>query len=221
MRTARCSNAFTLLEIMVTLSIAVILFGLAYGSYAASLQSVSACRSKIRAADAADKLLRTIGRDLLGTCIPPSMAAGQSDEAEAFSAGGSTLSFATATARPNAGAPGAGISLVTYRFDAVRGELIRTCRTAGAEDAQVLGRGVHAAVFDCFDGSAWSKQWDWPRVKSIPAAVRVSVTDAAGCTTGITVRTTCETTAKAVHAAMAVSVPRAEDGIHDDDGASR
>ncbi|HUU69014.1 MAG TPA: type II secretion system protein GspJ [Planctomycetota bacterium] len=215
MRIARRTNAFTLLEILVTLSIAVIVIGIAYGSYAASLKSVSICRAKAKADDAACKLLRTITRDLRGTCIPPSTAASEPDDQVVFSAGGATLSFATATARSGAGLPDAGISQVTYHLDPAHGELVRSLRNAGAEDTQVLARGIRSLVFDCFDGSAWHRQWDWGGTKSIPAAIRFAATDDTGQSFSAAVRVTCETAAKAVRAVMTPAAPAAE-GTTDD-----
>jgi len=221
MRIARRVDAFTLLEILVTLSIAVMVIGVAYGSYAASLQSVSACRSKTRTDDAADKLLRTITRDLRGACIAPSMAADDSDDQAVFTASGPTLSFATATARSGAGLPDAGISIVTYRLDSMRGELLRTRRIAGAEDTQVLARGLRSVVFDCFDGSAWHRQWDWSGMKSIPAAIRVAATDATGYAVYVTVQTTCETSIEAVRAAMTIPAQVAEASTDHEEHASK
>ena len=172
--------AFTLFEVLVTLSLVAIVLGITYGSYAASVKSVSVCRARAVLDGDGRALLREMAREIRCAWMPA-----QPDrklETAAFVGDGSGLTFATAAAGWGLDEPSAGISVIGYRCD--RGTLFRSQR--GLPDAdqpsvwQPVVSGLRKVELEFFDGKAWQRYWDSDDTGSLPAAVRVEITMTGG-----------------------------------------
>ena len=70
MRSLRIRNGFTLIEILVALSIMVIVLGAAYGTFSAATKSVSRCRARKFLEEEGQGLLRMMAREIRGSYFP-------------------------------------------------------------------------------------------------------------------------------------------------------
>ena len=177
MTRARRNAAFTLFEVLVTLSLVAIVLGIAYGSYAASVKSVSRCRARASLAGDARAVLRQMAREIRCAWMPA--RDGPKRPIAAFVGESSALTFATAAGGWGLDAPSAGISVVGYRCD--RGTLFRSqcsvADAAGQLDAwQPMVGGARKLEMEFFDGTSWQREWNSEDCMALPAAVRIGIT---------------------------------------------
>jgi len=191
-RTARANAAFTLFEVLVTLSIVVLILGIAYGTYAAATRSVLQCRSRSVIEQEARAILTRMAREIRCACIRQNalkkddagtLKAWREGDAAPFAGGnqqdGDLLRFVTAADSCVPDEPSAGLTVVAYRLDAASKTLLRSQTTIVADtqpDCQPFARNVLDVELEFFDGERWQNQWDYHAKKRLPEAVRIAVT---------------------------------------------
>jgi len=198
----RRRSGFTLIEILIALSIIVVILGLVYGTYAATVQSVSRCRTRNISQQQARTLLAMMARELRCSRQTPSRRqhAGKAPEAgkapgagavpeehvpdffgQDGSSGGVLLQFTSAGGIKGWESRSGGLSRIAYRLDGSSGTLSRRQSVAAAGDAAdegtwlAIAGGVRAIGLRYFDGEEWRHQWDSTREGELPRAVRIEV----------------------------------------------
>jgi len=194
-------RAFTLVEVLVALSLMVIILGVVYGAYSSPSRSVSDCKEKIRSSQEARVRLRALAYALrqcyarvralpdLGSSGQKTASGGIEDAdqpdflAEEHSTGGNLLEF-VAVRQPDAtrsGPPGA--ARVAFRLDEANGLLLRRDRALGADSDSdsdqawtPVARHVTAASFRYYDGKEWREEWNSRDEGGPPYAVAVKLT---------------------------------------------
>ena len=193
----RQDGGFTLLELLVALSIIVLVLGAAYGAYAAATSSVARCRLRAGVERDARVALRIIEREV--RCVayrPPEPKARKpggdsllSEKARvpwfesSRDASECLLRVLTFGGMTDPEAPGSGQFAVTYRYDSPRKRLLRRQEdrmAPAAEDADsgwlCIAQNVESARVFFFDQGHWSEGWDAQKESELPSAVRVELT---------------------------------------------
>lgn len=165
---ARGSAGFTLLEILVAVSIVVIVLGSIYGVFT----GVSRARDRVETRGAAGHQARVVF-DRIGRELRSAYPATGTNAAFTFmrEAAGNlpVLSFATSAGTPAGGARG-GIRLVRYAlapvaesespvYELLRSEVPAFLGTAETEQASRMLAGVSELRWRFYTGSAWQDEW--------------------------------------------------------------
>jgi len=200
----RRESAFTLLEMMIALSIAVVVLGVVYGTYAASTGSLRSSKAAIeqdrvalaalrrmtqdiRCARQPERTLQLRPRDVQVTAIddqPPAFFAAEPHSQETF------LRIYTTAAVLGPDATPAGLYIVEYSFDTVARQLLRRQSSALARTAAILQqdtsgrntewRPVAENVEDILvrysDGKADRTSWNSNEMQALPATVNITLT---------------------------------------------
>lgn len=172
------SDAFTLVEVLVAMSILVIVLGIAYGAYAAATQSVDRCKRRMTVEQDARALLGMLERELrCGYLRAGETRSSARPDTPHFrcdpkAADGAVLDFTTSGGLNDPDAPGPGICRVMYALDENAGLLLRK-----QDDAAWLcvARGVQALTVKAHDGREWRARWDSTAEGGLPGAVQVEI----------------------------------------------
>lgn len=194
--------AFTLVEMLIALSMLTLILGAVYGSYRAATESVAHCRPKSALQQQARIFLQRLtqqirccyaGRpvesddsrhkartaeEVLKKANPPLFVAKPIRPSQTF------LRYITSavTLRQNYGF--GGLAIVSYRLDESGTILLRNERRYLADEFEasdddhewfVVFENVSALEFEYFNGDKWLQQWDSNRMKGLPEAVRISL----------------------------------------------
>ena len=197
------TGGFTLLEILVALSIMLIILGISFATYAAATQSISRCNARMALEQEARTVLRRMAREIRSSYISPSLpASGRSsirdstltgilEEEPASSFNGENdlrdeelFRLVTAGGIPKPDAIIPGLSVVAYRFDESSGTLFRlqarivdSPEVFDDEDSWlVCARNVKAVALKYFDGEEWYEDWDSDHNGRLPLAVSIGIT---------------------------------------------
>lgn len=185
---ARGSAGFTLLEILVAVSIVVIVLGSVYGVFS----GVSRARDRVETFGAAGHQARVvfdrIGRELR-SAYPGTGANGAFTATREASGNLPVLSFATSAGTPAGGARG-GIRLVRYAlapvaegegsvYELLRSEVPAFLGTAETEQASRMLAGVSALRWRFYADGAWQDEWPASPGR-LPRAVELTLTLQAG-----------------------------------------
>jgi prepilin-type N-terminal cleavage/methylation domain-containing protein len=201
MSTRRNNPAFTLIEMIVALTIIAAIMSMVYGSYAATTRSVDACNKRVACEERACFALRLMARQLRCAYAPCSTSASGGspgsrtalDEtarvadapsavfrADAHDPHGEILSLVTSGgtgAGPNAPR---GLCRVTYRYDGATGTLAvsRNSRDGPlmAAGSNTILRHVASIELSFHDGRQWQPTWDFRQKHVLPRAVNVAIT---------------------------------------------
>jgi type II secretion system protein J len=194
---ARRRHAFTLLELLVALSIIVLVLGAAYGAYAAATTSVARCRLRAAVERDARIVLRMIEREVRCVAYRPPDPKPQKPGGDSLlsekarvpwvessrDASECLLRVLTFGGMGDPDAPGSGQFVVTYRYDSPRKRLLRRqadrmAPTTEDSDADWLcvAQNVESVRVFFFDQGQWSEGWDAQKESELPAAVRVELT---------------------------------------------
>ena len=203
METRRNDSSFTLIEILVALSMILIILGVVYGSYTATMQSLSRCRAKIGLEQEARTLLSRMAQEIrcgYPSAVrreprPPSTHSRPATKilreadrphflGERASPRGDLLQLLTAGGITRPDEALAGLSLVAYRFDESRRTLLRRqvrlvdLPDIAANDDNWLpaARRVRAVVLKYFDGKEWREEWNSNDTRRLPEAVSIQIT---------------------------------------------
>ena len=196
MKTTRHHHGFTLVEILVALSILTIVLGVAYATYAASTKSVSRCRAHISAGREARALLGRMVREVRCTYMraPETVETGGATEilreqrhpdflGQDDSGNEEILQFLTPAGIGGPDAPTAGLNWVAYRFDEPSGTLYRREASiveapeslADEKDWWPVAQDVQSVELRYFDGNDWRDAWDSNERGELPRAVRIVI----------------------------------------------
>ncbi len=197
----RSDAGFTLIEVLIALALTATIFGMLYGTYAATDESVGRCRERMARQQQARALAALIAREARCAHLSPDEDEGPSTSGEQEGpllpreerlslaqelAGepGHALVLTTAGGIPEAHELSYGLDAVAYRLDAEGGTLYRRQAPAVYTPDQrrrpaawhVVARGVHALTLDAFDGEQWHGGWaGGGEEPNYPRAVRVTV----------------------------------------------
>jgi len=210
MSSGRNKAGFTLLEMLVALTIIVAILAMVYGSFTATTRSIDASGARLARVERACFALRLMSRQVRCAYAPRSHETGTgSDSGSMFEAAetsprtpsilfrggshdprGEVLSFITSSGLgANPDAP-RGLCRVTYSYDRAASTLsIRRQEHADSSanrptpgHSDVLLRNVTSVGLKFHDGRQWQEAWDAVQKHELPRAVKVeiTVTDEAG-----------------------------------------
>ncbi len=190
------NHAFTLIEMLISLTIVSAIVTMVYGSYAATSRSLDVYSDRMACTERAHLALRMMARQIRCAYMPPVATQATQDEpsrrsvpaesAVAFRAGPQGLrgDFLTLTTTGGFGlgldGP-VGISRVAYRYDGPRRTLLISCEpdadSAGRAADPGLWRPLLGSVTSLelafFDGRQWQPTWDSSKAGRLPQAVKI------------------------------------------------
>jgi type II secretion system protein J len=185
---------FTLVEVLIALTLVSTIATMVYGSYATACRSVDVYGSRLVCTERACLVLRLLSRQIRCAYAPPARTIStspslQEGRASVFrgdsrAAGGTILSFVT-TGRPGDGPEGAtALARIRYRHEPAN-ETLSICRdpyrneTNTQEDSeswQPILRGVRRMDLQFLDGGQWHAAWTDGNSERLPQAVRIALT---------------------------------------------
>lgn len=193
-------NGFTLVEILVAMSLIAAILAMVYGSYFATARSAQACETSIAVSRQGQKVLEQIARQIrcsyAGAVVddansvrfgsdPKRMMPQESISyfsGDQDAPGGKILRMVTTNARLEGKRPSEGLFEVTYRFDKSAGTLSLNQRTYPAiaqkseqDDWQEIADNVESFELAFFDGENWLDSWEFEDKKKLPNAVRIEI----------------------------------------------
>jgi prepilin-type N-terminal cleavage/methylation domain-containing protein len=199
---------FTLIEVLIAVTMIVLITGMMYGSYAATTQSLtrydarSACRKRT------DIVLRLLTRQIRGA-FAPAPQSGRSKVADPSSEPvfrgngenpqGEFLTFLTTAGSSTGGTAAATLVSTSYRYDAATGSLSirqspRVGRLTGGNTVPwtTILNHVDNLQVEFYDGARWRSQWDDRQLPStkLPRAVRIALTVSDECSGSYQTQTT-------------------------------
>jgi len=192
-------SAFTLIELLIALSMLVIILGAVYGTFTATVGTLPRVQAKTALELEARSILRRMTREIRG-CYPGrsreqqkssdkdarSVRLGQAVPnffAEKNASEGEILRFVTTAGVSALEENSVGLSAVSYLFDESEGALLRRQSNAiskpestdGDEDWLPLSGNVRSIVVEYFDGEKWHDEWDADEKDGLPRAVRITL----------------------------------------------
>jgi type II secretion system protein J len=196
--------AFTLLEIIITLSMIVLILGSVYGTYMATTRSLANSEPKHALQQQARVFLQRFTseirccyaghQDKFSQPLPINIRRGEKEllkqeDASLFvgievSSGQSFLRFVTSAVAPKREDSLGGLAIVEYMLDESTNTLSRSKRRylGGFEDdkdnytGSVVLKNVQEITVEYFDGKEWLKEWDSNDMKGLlPKAVGISL----------------------------------------------
>ena len=196
--------AFTLLEIIIALSMLVLILGSVYGAYAATTRSLAHFKPKHALQQQARVFLQRVtseirccyagNQDISSQPLPINIRRGEKEllkqkDASLFvgievSSGQSFLQFVTSAVTSKQDNSLGGLAIVEYMFDESTNTLSRRKRryVDGFEDDNdnydwfVVLENVQEITVEYFDGKEWLKEWDSNDMKGLlPKAVGISL----------------------------------------------
>jgi len=195
-------KGFTLIEILVAVTIIVTIVSMVYGSYFATAKSADACKARMTLSGRTRKVLDQMARQI--RCSYIGKAIEDTDLAEKDSGSISKIRKSPVvyfSYKPDA--PGSGtLHLVTtnrlfceeghsnglidvaYKFDKNFGTLYLSQRKfTGTPENNIEDRNwrplltnIESVELGFFDGQQWLPQWDFEQKKKLPFAVKISIT---------------------------------------------
>ena len=202
MRIVPHNAAFTLIEIMVALTVIVIILGAVYGSYSAATTSIERCKLRTDGVNEARALLGRMTQEI--RCSYFSQRRGRSShgkeadgtsvvweetdeplfEGKGSATSGEFLRLVTTSGLGGPQGTAGGLYVVGYRLDAAAGTLCRresplvNLGWKGSEGDKGLPilRDVRAVALRYHDGKKWRESWDSDDEKRLPDGVRIEVT---------------------------------------------
>lgn len=200
----RLKSGFTLIEILVSVTIIATIVSMVYGSYFATAKSTDSYKARMAASGQTRKVLRWMAQQIRCSYV------GKMAEEEETELGGTDSSRTSKIKKSPAiyfsyepGAPGNGaLHLVTtqmlfcedgyasglvdiaYKFDKNSGTLsLSQRRFVGTPEKYLEDRNwrpllenVESVELEFFDGRQWLQEWDFELKKKIPAAVKIGIT---------------------------------------------
>lgn len=170
---------FTLLELLVGLSIALVILSAIYGAYSATSQSTGRWQKRATSSRQSQLLLNSVARQL--RCLYNDFS---SERPEDRFCGGATadsgmMSFLTTSPLLSSDDKGDGIYRIAYRLDRAGRLCYRQSPHISAEQRGrwlPIAENIGSIDIEFFDGSAWLARWPGQDKKSPPNAVRIKLT---------------------------------------------
>jgi len=187
-RQSAAHRAFTLIEMLISLTIVGTIVTMVYGSYAATSRSVDVYTNRSACSERAQLALRIMARQIRCAYASPTEAA--AFRAETSNLRGDLLSFTTTGASGLGLGQPMGISRVAYRYDgkarnlSIRSEPAVTFRDSSLDSGtwRPMLTGVTGVELAFYDGRNWQQRWDARADGRLPQAVKIalSVTEQSG-----------------------------------------
>jgi general secretion pathway protein J len=194
------TRGFTLLEILVALSVLGLILGAVYGSYRAVTSSIADLQPRVDLDQKGRFFVQRFSRQIR-CCYAGStdqttrpvqdqndVSKSASQEEIRFFQGGRTLSddsvlqFVTSSSTLNRRSDVGYLAVVSYKMDALQHALLtreeiygRRSVSEDDEDWRLVLDDVLEAGFEYFDGSGWRKEWDSNAMGGLPKAVRIKL----------------------------------------------
>ncbi len=194
-------TGFTLIEILVAMTIIVMIASMVYGSYFATAKSADACKARMTTSGQTQKVLRQMARQIrcsyAGKVAKDTELTGidssrtnkiRKSPVVYFSyepdAPGNGILYMVTTHRLFCQDGYAnGLSDVAYKFDKNSGSLSLSQRSfVGTSEEHLEDRSwrellvnVESLELDFFDGRQWLAEWNFERKKKLPVAVKVGI----------------------------------------------
>ena len=201
MKSRTHNRAFTLLEVIVALTLIVTIVSAVYGTYLASVGSIANRRGRIRAAQEGRDLLAQMSRQIRcayggigGSLRPldasrPSSGDAENERAACFTGGkttesGDLLQWVTTAAGVQGEGPASGLYYVGYKFEPRDNALLyrqqgyapAAQEAAHNQEYMVLSNNVAAIDVSFFDGRRWHDRWPDAEKQMLPQAVKIELT---------------------------------------------
>lgn len=202
MRSKSVKDGFTLVEILMAVTIIVMIVSMVYGSYFATAKSTKVYKAKMTMSGQTRKVLRQMARqircsylgktkehaDLAGTISRGKMETPESPiiyfNCEPDAPGGEILHLVTTNRLFSEQEQAEGLFDVAYKFDKDSGTLsLSQRRFVGTPERFVeernwrpLVRNVEGIDLDFFDGQQWLSKWDFKQMVKLPVAVKIGIT---------------------------------------------
>jgi len=198
----RLRAGFTLIEILLAVTIIVSIVSMVYGSYFATAKSADVYKARMalsgRTRKVLDQMARQIRCSYIGEAIEDTELAGTdsgrtnkirkspviyfSYEPDALGSG--TLHLVTTNKLFCDDEYANGLFDVAYKFDKNSGSLsLSQRRFVGTPQEHLEDRNwrellvnVESVELDFFDGRQWCRKWDFERKKKLPVAVKIGIT---------------------------------------------
>ncbi len=191
-RHAHPLSGFTLVELLVSISIMLLLLIMAWGSYEAATQSVEQCGMRLDRSRQTRLLTTRMSEELRCAFIPEAEGSdallpatttrlAPPPDFEGSRRRAEFLRFLTTAGVPAPGEPTNGVYRVAYRFDAAHGILLRQQALHPAPEGDradwlPVGFDIAEMVVSFFDGKEWTDTWDSAERGGLPRAARIVLT---------------------------------------------
>jgi type II secretion system protein J len=185
----RSPSGFTLLELLIAMSIMVMLTASLYAAMSAAFRGRRTAEEALEPARRAGAALAMIEDDLESACAPVGILAGEFLEVDGRGDSGQpadSMLFHAVTDEPAARTPPAPIVRIEYALatDAESGDLVLVRRTTTnllspetpTPVEEVLCRHVRSFDLSCYDGLDWQAAWDSTTLGNVlPLAVTITL----------------------------------------------
>jgi len=195
-------NGFTLVEVLVAMTLIATILSMVYGSYFATSRSARVCQARMAMCYQGRAVLDQMARQIRCAYIGPMVEDGDADvgksgdlsrravqkDSISYFAGnpnaldGEILRFVTTSGFVEGQGSANGLLETAYRFDKRTGKLslsqrrfIDTARRPEAEDWRPIAKDIERVELEFFDGRKWLRRWDFMHNKSLPHAVRIEI----------------------------------------------
>ncbi len=198
----RLRAGFTLIEILVAVTIIVTIVSMVYGSYFATAKSTDAYKARMTTSGQTQKVLRWMARQIrcsyIGVISEDTELAGTDSSRINKIRKNPVIYFSYGPDVPGSGilrlvtthrlfcedGCANGLFDVAYKFEKTSGSLsLSQRRFVGTSQEYLEDRNwrellvsVESLELDFFDGRQWLTQWNFERKKKLPAAVKISIT---------------------------------------------
>lgn len=194
-------RGFTLVELLVAVTLIATVLSMVYGSYIAATRSAQACKSRITLSEQGRKTLEQMSRHVRCSYSGSNydrdrnVPAGSTEveiepgngvsyfSGDAHAPNGEILHLVTTSGSPEDDGAKDGLFEIVYRLDRRKRELaLSLSRFAGEpggarrRDWQVIAEGVKSVDLAFFDGEKWLPRWEFKDRKGLPRAVRIEIT---------------------------------------------
>ncbi len=192
-------RGYTLIELLVAVTLIAMVLAMVYGSYIATTDSAQACTSRIALSEEGRETVEQIARHI--RCSYASHSDNQQDDrprpghtqvvperevsyfvGNGRAAKGEILNFVTTSGMFQDEGSKDGLFRVVYRFDRRAGELavsltdfVGTAEKAEKRDWRVIADRIKSVELEFFDGEKWLKRWDYQDRKGLPRAARIRI----------------------------------------------
>lgn len=198
-----CRNAFTLIEILIAVSIMTILLITIHVAFLSALKLRNTTEAAIERTMPVELALRTLRRDLAnlivstnGTLIGPMITMNPTNslpgqigpdfyttggELDGLVPWGNIEKIDYALSAPTNGGTGPGQDLVRF----ITRNLLPVNQQPMPEEREVLLTGVQSLTFQYYDGAQWDPNWDTTQQTNLPVAIKVQIQMAAPSSGGL------------------------------------
>lgn len=180
-------EGFTLIEILIAMTMITLVFGMVYGTSSAISKSIRAYNARRELILPAKTAFLQMARQLRCAYAPLQNNAIEKEKpTNYFTCTGKPDSFLhliTSGGNSAGNFAPAGLYEVAYKFDETEGTLLykqRQFASAAANNElndnwRPLASGIDKIVFNFFDGKNWQQNWDWKDQQRLPQAVGIEI----------------------------------------------